>query len=70
MCSSDLLGLDIGDWKPEEVIVPDTVKALLDQRDLARSEKNWARADELRDEILALGYVLEDTREGTKVSRA
>ena len=70
LACDEILGLDIGDWQPEEVIVPDAVKALLDQRDLARSEKDWARADDLRDEILALGYTLEDTREGTKVSRA
>ena len=36
----------------------------------ARKAKNFARADEIRDELLAKGIVLEDTREGVKWKRA
>jgi cysteinyl-tRNA synthetase len=32
-------------------------------------QKKWKRADELRDEILALGYVLEDSNGGTRARR-
>ena len=52
------------------VEVPGEVTALLQERETARKEKNWARADEIRDEITALGYVIEDTPEGAKVTRA
>lgn len=66
----EILGLEIAAWEPDAVEVPDEVAALVAERDRARADKDWGRADELRDEILALGYVLEDTREGAKVSRA
>ncbi len=36
-------------------------------RDLARADKEWARADELRDQLVAAGYVVEDTPAGTSV---
>ena len=66
----DILGLGIAEWSPEEVEVPEAVLELLEARETAREEKNWARADEIRDEITALGYVIEDTPEGAKVIRA
>jgi cysteinyl-tRNA synthetase len=48
---------------------PESVQALVRQRDEARLQKQWSRADSLRDELLALGYVLEDSKEGTRVRR-
>jgi cysteinyl-tRNA synthetase len=50
--------------------VPDEVEALARLRDEARAVKDWARADELRDEIRALGHEVEDTPEGTRVHLA
>ena len=61
----ELIGLFWGSGKPE-VEVSETVQSLVRQRDEARIQKQWRRADELRDEILALGYVLEDSKGGTK----
>jgi cysteinyl-tRNA synthetase len=49
--------------------VPEEVQALVRQRDESRVQKRWKRADELRDEISALGYVLEDSKEGTRARR-
>jgi len=48
---------------------PEEVQVLVRERDKARLEKQWARADELRDAILALGYVLEDQKGGTRARR-
>ena len=42
------------------------IEALIAERQAARKEKNFARADEIRDQLLAQGIVLEDTREGVK----
>jgi cysteinyl-tRNA synthetase len=61
----ELIGLFWGSGKPEAE-VPEAVQSLVRQRDEARIQKQWRRADELRDEILALGYVLEDSKGGTK----
>ena len=41
------------------------VEALIAERKQARKDKNFARSDEIRDQLLADGIVLEDTREGT-----
>ena len=43
---------------------------MIAERQAARKEKNFKRADEIRDELLAKGIVLEDTREGVKWKRA
>ena len=63
----DILGLVIE--KKEELLDAD-VEALIAERQQARKEKNFARADEIRAELLEKGIVLEDTREGRKWKRA
>jgi cysteinyl-tRNA synthetase len=64
----ETLGL-FWDGKPREEEVPEEVQALARQRDEARLQKQWQRADELRDQILSLGYVLEDQKGGTRARR-
>ena len=48
---------------------PKEVALLLENRNIARKEKKWALADELRDQIHSLGYVIEDTPQGAKVKK-
>ena len=43
---------------------------LIEERQVARKERNFQRADEIRAELLEKGIVLEDTREGVKWKRA
>ncbi len=50
--------------------LPAEVAELLEQRKAARKEKNFALADELRNKITALGYIVEETRQGTVVRKA
>ena len=64
---SDICGLIVE--KKAEILDSD-IEALIAERQAARKEKNFARADEIRDELLAKGIVLEDTREGVKWKRA
>lgn len=45
------------------------VRDLINQRDAARATRDWSEADRLRDELIALGYVVEDTPQGTTVRR-
>ncbi|MBI4592518.1 cysteine--tRNA ligase [Candidatus Uhrbacteria bacterium] len=44
--------------------VPPEVRALVEEREEARKQKDWSRADELRDMIKQRGYVVEDTDAG------
>ena len=45
------------------------IEALISERQQARKEKNFKRADEIRDQLLDMGITLKDTREGVKWSR-
>ena len=47
--------------------VPAELVALLDQREAARKARNFARADEIRNELKAKGWVIEDTPKGPKL---
>jgi cysteinyl-tRNA synthetase len=42
------------------------VNALIEERNQARKQKQWARSDEIRDQLKAMGVVIEDSKEGTK----
>lgn len=64
---SDICGLIVE--KQEEMLDSD-IEALIAERQAARKEKNFGRADEIRNELLAKGIILEDTREGVKWKRA
>ena len=55
--------------KKEELLDAD-VEALIEERQQARKAKNFARADEIRDQLAAQGIILEDTRAGVKWRRA
>ncbi len=44
----------------------DEVEALIEKRTQARKDRNWAEADRIRDELKAMGIVLEDTAQGVK----
>ena len=64
---SDICGLIVD--KKEEMLDED-IEKLIEERQAARKAKNFARADEIRGELLAKGIILEDTREGVKWKRA
>jgi len=53
----------------EAAAVPTEVAVLLDERNAARAAKDWAKSDMLRDELLKHGWVVKDTKEGTKLTR-
>ena len=49
--------------------IPAEIQALVDERAAARKAKDFAKADELRDKITAMGWVIEETRQGTKIRK-
>ena len=46
----------------------EAVEALLEARALAKKDKDWPRADAIRDSLIALGFLIEDTPQGPKVT--
>lgn len=63
---TDVLGLKVE--KQEQMLDAD-IESLIEERQQARKNRDFARADEIRDELLAKGIVLEDTREGVRWKR-
>ena len=47
--------------------IGDDIQALVDERQQARKEKNFARADEIRDQLAAMGITLKDTPQGVQI---
>ena len=64
---TDICGLIIA---PKQELLDADIEKLIQERQDARKQKNFARADEIRNELLEKGIVLEDTREGVKWKRA
>jgi cysteinyl-tRNA synthetase len=52
-----------------EGVTPE-ILALAEERQAARKAKDFARADEIRDQLAAEGWVVEDTPKGPRVKRA
>ena len=54
----------------EKELLDEDIEKLIEERQAARKAKNFARADEIRDQLASQGILLEDTREGVKWKRA
>lgn len=63
---ADICGLKV---EKEEENLEHEIEQLIQARQEARKAKDFKRSDEIRDELAALGIVLEDTREGVKWKR-
>lgn len=64
-----VLGLDLENWVPEEISIPEQVQNLVDLRIQARKNKDWQDADALRLQITELGFDVEDSSEGSKITK-
>jgi len=62
---TDILGIVV----EEKETVPKDVKDLVKQRELARKDKNWNKADLIRGEITKLGFSVDDTASGPVVKK-
>ena len=63
----DVLGIIV---ETREEMLDSDIEAMIEERQQARKNRDFARADAIRDELLAKGIVLEDTREGVKWKKA
>ncbi len=63
-----ILGLNLEKALKEEEI-PEEIQKLIKKREEARKRKDWKTADEIREKIKSMGYIVEDTPKGTKVRK-
>lgn len=64
-----VLGLELDKYIGQEIEVPEEVQKLLEIREKARADKDFKRADEIRNEIKKLGYEIEDSSQGVKIKK-
>jgi cysteinyl-tRNA synthetase len=62
----DIIGMQ---FERKEEVLDSQIEALISQRQAARAAKNFALADEIRDQLAGMGITLLDTREGVKWKR-
>ncbi|MCW3478431.1 cysteine--tRNA ligase [Neisseriaceae bacterium JH1-16] len=64
-----VLGLGLASWQPTAAEpIPSEVQSLAEQRQAARAARQWAEADALRAQIVALGFEVEDTADGVRLN--
>jgi cysteinyl-tRNA synthetase len=55
-------------FEREASAIPTDVQQLVDEREKVRTARDWKKSDELRDAILALGWLVKDTKDGSKLT--
>ena len=61
-----MLGLVVKEKKED---FPEDALKLLEARKEAKKAKDWAKADAIRDELKAMGFAVEDTKDGAKLKK-
>jgi len=59
----------IEDLTSEQILLDEDIRDLIDEREQAREDKDYARADEIRDQLSEQGIILEDTAQGVRFKR-
>lgn len=59
---TEVLGLTLQPIQEKKISITSEMQALIDQREAARSAKDWAKADELRDQLKQLGFEVQDKK--------
>ncbi|MEM3074798.1 MAG: cysteine--tRNA ligase [Candidatus Pacearchaeota archaeon] len=63
----EVLSLNLID--KEKILIPNNIKILIEEREIARKQKDFKKADELRVKINSLGYQIDDTPKGIKIKK-
>jgi len=66
----EVLGFNLKKLKKEEQKISKDIDNLIKEREKARKEKDWAKADEIRDNLKKQGIILEDTPDGVRWKKA
>ena len=65
-----LFGLNFATWQPSSVSIPSEIWELVNAREEARASKDFLESDRLRQEVRTKGFLIDDTRDGPKISPA
>jgi cysteinyl-tRNA synthetase len=65
----EVFGLRLAEFKEEKIELSDEAKELVRARNEARAQKQWSQSDALRKQLEEMGFVVEDTKEGTKITK-
>ena len=68
----EVLGLDLKNYEKyinQKIDIPEQVMKLAEERKNARNNKDWAKSDELREEIKKLGFIVKDTANGVEFEK-
>ena len=63
----EVLGLDLKNYEKQENVLPEDVQELVNNRNIARQNKDWTESDRIRDILISMGYTVKDSKEGTIV---
>ena len=55
--------------KNNAVEIPADVKAVAEERWAARTARDWAKSDELRNKLAEMGYAVKDSKEGYELTK-
>ena len=64
-----VLGLEIEKEDKNEIQIPEEILKLVEERNIARKEKNWEESDRIRDLLQEKGYVVKDTKDGCEINK-
>ena len=62
-----VLGIKIDEVNSQKQDIPQEILEIVEQRKMARENKDWAKSDELRDLITQKGYLVKDTKNGQEI---
>ena len=61
--------MDLKNYQKQENVLPEEIENLVQERNEARKNKNWAESDRIRDLLTEKGYIVKDSKEGTIVEK-
>jgi len=69
LCMDRVLGLSLGETIGRRIEIPEDIQRMIAQREDARLAKDWTASDRLRQKIVELGWLVEDTSAGPHVTQ-
>ncbi len=64
-----VLGIKIDEKTETKLDIPEEIQKLLDERKIARENKNWELSDKIRDIIQEKGYIIKDSKNGVSIEK-